>query len=65
MDWKEVLENWESLERSVVPILVSLETEEDLEKFVLNKIDGFLAVKEDMASREHLVAENANEGPKI
>ena len=46
VEWAEIVTNWECLERTVLPILGSLDNEEDLEKFVLNKVEGLMAIKE-------------------
>jgi hypothetical protein len=43
LDWSQIVADWECLERTVLPILGSLDNEDDLEKFILNKIEGFLA----------------------
>lgn len=46
VEWSEILSDWECLERTILPILGSLDNEEDLEKFVLNKVEGLVTIKE-------------------
>jgi hypothetical protein len=57
------LADWECLERTVVPILGSLlDNEDDLEKFVLNKVEGLLAMKEAADAQQQKQQEEMAEG---
>uniref|UniRef100_A0A915DDW1 GRAM domain-containing protein n=1 Tax=Ditylenchus dipsaci TaxID=166011 RepID=A0A915DDW1_9BILA len=46
VDRKEIQENWDWLEKTLLPTLESFENEEDTRRFVLTKIEGLVKVDE-------------------
>uniref|UniRef100_A0A915NFM3 GRAM domain-containing protein n=1 Tax=Meloidogyne javanica TaxID=6303 RepID=A0A915NFM3_MELJA len=59
VDWEEIIKDWDVLEQTIMPVLNALEdNEEELCKFVLSKIEGLLASKNEEIEKNKKLENN-------